>query len=249
MSDGGSLLQLSDAASSTPIHKMMGGGEVDGGSLLHLSDSASRVPIDPQRGGVGVAFIKQTEESRKKSEPTIGTFINKSIDILKKYGLSEGGIIANKLSQSVKDKFIEEINSGKCLKGTGDNIISSSECEATVKVIRELINYHIDQTNKTHLKIKKQKSENETILDIDITIVHDKPQEKEQGPPAPASTAPASTAPASTNLVVYSASPTDQTPSKNLVVRSTSSKGGQLRRIKRTKKAKKARSRKTNRRT
>jgi hypothetical protein len=186
MSDGGSLLHLSDAASSTPIHKMMGGGDINGGSLLQLSDSASRVPIDPQRGGVGVSFIKAGEPEREKARQKTDEKLKTDNEILKKYGLGEDGIIKDKLSQQEKNKFIQELESGKCLKGPGDNVILSSECAATVKVIRELVNYHIERTNitKTRVHIKEEKVGTETILDIDVTIMHDNKKEVATTPEA-----------------------------------------------------------------
>jgi hypothetical protein len=284
MSDGGSLLHLSDAARSTPIQTMMGGG--DGGSLLDLSNAASRVPIDPQRGGDnnnvtltnqqnntnlskdGANFLKKinttlfnntitsktknaetknagnnnsiiteandtwpstknlvnpsntsstpitassetknagnnnsiiteandtwpptetlatiqqtapvTSETVTSETASITTattqpkFTDEQLKTLKQYGLDENGVLANNpdITDEIKEKFLEEINSGKCSTNIGDSILSSN-CQATVKVIRALVNHHIE-INKTRVSIKKDLDTQETILDV--TIIHD----------------------------------------------------------------------------
>ena len=85
------------------------------------------------QGGGGIANISQTTSDDNT--------------ILSEYGLQDGGIISDKVDDTTKKAFVQQINSEICSTGKGTSIITDKNCWAVVAVIRALIKHDLKNDN------------------------------------------------------------------------------------------------------
>lgn len=92
-----------------------------------------------------ISHLNQEKQEEDRKEDI--KFSEEEKEILKKYGLNEGGPIDDEIDNPTKKLFLEQINNPICKTGTGDGIIFNNACSAIIPVLRALIQKEIERAN------------------------------------------------------------------------------------------------------
>jgi hypothetical protein len=181
--DGGSLLP--SPPTDPTIHVMRGGyiigGDSDQPMIQSNTSSASNTPAPtsnaptpasntpaPVASNAPASADLEKLKNKKEEDENI-KFSEEQKEILKKYGLGEGGPIANEIDIPTKKLFLEQIQNPICKNGTGDGIIFNKDCSAIIPVLRALIQKEIERANAQISEMFQKTSGIYETIDLDKT--------------------------------------------------------------------------------